>query len=568
MKLRGLKVTASVASVAVAAAVASGTLGGTLKADGPPSGSPGVSKLEERFGHLLLGGQGIVRSSRALGTFAVNSADYKLCSLQNSLPPQVFRRKCDASKKESHSNDRLEKLHKRSADRILWLCETNRGVYIKAGQFVATLHQLPQEYRSTLSVLQDQARGRPFKVIDKVFKKEFGRSAKEIFLEFEEKPIAAASLAQVHRAKLHDGREVAVKVQYPGLERQVATDISTMAILSKAVNWFFPEYQISWMVPQFQDNLGQQLDFVREGRNAQETAINFLHKPEVQIPNIHWDLTTRRILTMDFMRGCKVDDVDGIKAQGINPLKVATLLVEVFAEMVFCHGHLHGDPHPGNVLIRKAAQPFPSGRDFELVLLDHGLYRELDEKFRLDFCHLWKALILCDERGVERWGQVLGAGKYSRYLPALFTSRSFASKAQWGEAMPKDEAKALQKQLNLADLSAIVDNLPDDLFLVLRTDNLIRAHIKKLGAKPKLRLVINGRYAVQGLAWRNAPAHDSMSNALIRQAWAYVDYSHLTFRIWAWEVLVNMKSVLKQLQAHVADAELLLWSLIRWAFVQ
>ena len=124
---------------------------------------------------------------------------------------------------------------------------------------MASLQHLPEEYTTVLSVLQDQARCRPFRTIAAVIAEELGQPVDQLFAEFEETPIAAASLAQVHRALLKDGREVAVKVQYPGLERQVETDLRTMALLSSAVAWAFPDYQFQWIVPEFQENLQQQL---------------------------------------------------------------------------------------------------------------------------------------------------------------------------------------------------------------------------------------------------------------------------------------------------------------------
>ncbi|CAI5509610.1 unnamed protein product [Closterium sp. Naga37s-1] len=460
---------------------------------------------------LMVSADGIARSSRAVGTFAINSIDYKVSALANSLD------KLKTEAPAEYARIRSE-IHQRSADRILRLCEANRGIYIKAGQFIATLQQLPREYRTTLTVLQDQARARPFNVIDRVFKEEFGKSAKEIFVHFEEEAIAAASLAQVHRATLPSGQQVAVKVQYPRLEEQVATDIYTMGFLSRAVKWIFPNYLFSWIVPQFQENLQQQLDFEQEGRNAELTAENFAHKEEVKVPKILWDFTTKRVLTMEFMNGCKIDDLEGIKKQGLNPLEVAALLVEVFAEMVFCHGHLHGDPHPGNVLIQAHAPGTtkPGHRKFDLVLLDHGLYREMDDGFRKDFCQLWRSLILSDMGGVERWGERLGVGEYSRFLPALFTARPFQSKTRWGQRMSPEEEKSVMREIKAIspqDLTAVVEGLPKDMFLVMRTDNLIRQHITALGAAPKLRLQINGRFAVAGLAVRHSEEGISTARA-------------------------------------------------------
>ncbi|CAI7925607.1 unnamed protein product, partial [Closterium sp. NIES-54] len=275
--------------------------------------------------------------------------------------------------------------------------------------------------------------------------------------------------------------------------------------------------------------------FEKEGHSAELTAENFAHKEEVKVPKILWDFTTKKVLTMEFMNGCKIDDLEGIKKQGLNPLEVAALLVEVFAEMVFCHGHLHGDPHPGNVLIQAHASGTtkPGQRNFDIVLLDHGLYREMDDGFRRDFCQLWRSLILSDMGGVERWGERLGVGEYSRFLPALFTARPFQSKTRWGQRMSPEEEKSVMREIKAIspqDLTAVVEGLPKDMFLVMRTDNLIRQHITALGGTPKLRLQINGRFAVAGLAMKHSEEGHLTSN-LAAYLRAQLDLAHLMLRI-------------------------------------
>ncbi|KAG6385808.1 hypothetical protein SASPL_154689 [Salvia splendens] len=129
------------------------------------------------------------------------------------------------------------KIHLRSARRIQNLCDTNKGFYVKAGQFVAAARQVPREYSSTLSSLQDQAVPCNFEAVKEVIVKSLGKDMSEIFLSFDEQPIAAASIAQVHRAVLKGHQEAAVKVQYPGLEYQMKFDLATMSLLSRSVAW-------------------------------------------------------------------------------------------------------------------------------------------------------------------------------------------------------------------------------------------------------------------------------------------------------------------------------------------
>ena len=233
---------------------------------------------------------------------------------------------------------------------------------------------------------------------------------------------------------------------------------------------------------------------------------------------------------MELMRGCKVDDRAAIEAQGLHPAKVAAFLLEVFAEMVFCHGHLHGDPHPGNILV--TALPQQPGQ-FEVVLLDHGLYRDLDEGFRYDFCRLWKALILMDMGGVRAMGERLGAGPYHRFLPVLFTGRAPSSRGGLGQGMTASEAQQLRgelKQFSLGDLSILIGGLPKDLFIIMRTDSLLRQILGKLGAPPRLRLLTNAKYAVQGLGYHNRQAEARVGGWVARSA-AHLSYLNLLFRL-------------------------------------
>ncbi|KAL2622699.1 hypothetical protein R1flu_002904 [Riccia fluitans] len=489
------------------------------------------------LGNLELARQGFLRSSRAVYTFAANSYDYK------------YTLKDYADKSEEYYRARSE-VHTRAAQRILKLCEANRGFYIKAGQFLGSLKNIPKEYVTVLSVLQDQAQSWPYPLIEKVIESELGKRVRDIFAEFDEKPIAAASLAQVHRAKLLDGEEVAVKVQYPHLQEQFEIDVRTMAILSKAIALLFPDYQFEWIVPEFEKGLSRELDFEQEGKNAEQTAKNFAKKDHVKIPHIKWDLSSKRVLTMEFMHGFKITDLEKLQEAGIDRLQVAELLVEVFAEMVFCHGYVHGDPHPGNMFV----QPRDKGRgkrNFDLVLLDHGQYRELDEGFRSDYCRLWKALILLDGNELEEVGNRLGAGHYYRYLPVIFTGRPLNSKAGLGRGMSEEEKDQLRDELRnftMGDVSQFMEGLPRDFLTVLRTDGLLRSITSVLGAPSRMRLIVNARYAVVGFAQqhRGDPANQGWK-AYIK---ANYNYSNLRLRLEIFELSYKLELLYGSLLRH------------------
>ncbi|KAA8582380.1 hypothetical protein FQN60_009120, partial [Etheostoma spectabile] len=229
----------------------------------------------------------------------------------------------------------------------------------------------------------------------------------ELFVSFEEKPQGAASLAQVHKAVLHDGRTVAIKVQHPKVQKQMSRDIAVMEVLLRAVHWLFPDFAFMWLVEEAKKNIPLELDFLNEGHNAERLANMLAHLPFLKIPIIHWDLSTKRILTMEFAEGGQISENLG----------------KMYSEMIFVHGFVHCDPHPGNVLVRKCLQ----SKKTEIILLDHGLYQVLESDFRLNYCRLWQALIKGDMSGVERYSLRLGAGDLYPLFACVLTARSWTA---------------------------------------------------------------------------------------------------------------------------------------------
>ncbi|GAB4827358.1 hypothetical protein Ancab_034245 [Ancistrocladus abbreviatus] len=425
---------------------------------------------------------GLSRSSLAIFTIASNVFDYKY-SL-HGLPEGSDEYRCTMSE-----------VHLRSAKRILKLCDANKGLYVKAGQFAAALRQVPKEYSSTLSSLQDKAVPCQFTAIKEALNRSLKKELTDIFISFDEQPIAAASIAQVHRAVLKSHEEVAVKVQYPDLERLMKVDVTTMSYLSKAVAWLFPEYRFGWIVSAFKEAISMELDFTQEARNSERTAKNFQNHKRVKVPQVFWDLTTSQVLTMEFCAGNKVDDVEFFKKEGIDPIKVAKVMSEVFANMIFVHGFVHGDPHPGNILVSREGQ---NG-----FCLDHGMYKQLKEDFRLHYCQFWKALILSDSKKIQYFGERFGVGKYFRYLPLIFTGRMIDSKSTLGKGMSIEERQMVKqelKSLKMEDISSFMESLPPDFLTILRTDGLLRSILRKLGASGRVRLLAYAKYAVYGLS--------------------------------------------------------------------
>ncbi|KAJ0534658.1 putative ABC-type Cd(2+) transporter, protein kinase Group-Pl-3 family [Helianthus annuus] len=411
---------------------------------------------------------GVLRSSRSLYTITANVVDYKY-SLQGLL------------KDTDEYAQVLSEVHLRSAKRILKLCE-------------------------------DQAVPCSFEAVKEVLISNLGSDLNEIFISIDEQPIAAASIAQVHRALLKDHQEVVLKIQYPGLKNRMKMDIATMSLLAKCVTWFFPEYRFQWMVSEFSKVIALELDFLQEARNSVTTAVNFKHNNRITVPKVFQELTTSQVLTMEYCRGRRVDDLDYIREMGIDPRKVAKVLVEAFAEMIFVHGFVHGDPHPGNILVSLDEQ-----QGFRLVLLDHGIYKTLDEEFRVNYCQLWKALVLLDSHKIQQVAQHFGIGKYAKYLSLIFTGRTINSRSAFGEGMSVEEKTNLKqevKSLSMGDVSEFMESLPSEFLTVLRTDALVRSLTSKLGSSQRERLVVYANYALHGLSLKPDSDSDFVSNGV------------------------------------------------------
>jgi predicted unusual protein kinase regulating ubiquinone biosynthesis (AarF/ABC1/UbiB family) len=255
----------------------------------------------------------------------------------------------DGSKKKAA---RLEK-------QAIWLRESLIALgptFIKIGQALGTRADLlPLAYVKELSTLQDQVPAFSTAEAFARIEVELGRSLQECYAEIDSEPIASASLGQVYRARLSSGEEVAVKVQRPDLEQIISFDIAILYRLVKLTNRFFPKANenADWegMLREFHTTIFEEMDYVKEGRNADRFRYNFRTWRAIRVPKIYWSHTSRKVLTLEFIRGTKVIDIEGLRARRISAVKVNRLLVRTYLKQLLEDGFFHADPHPGNLLV-------------------------------------------------------------------------------------------------------------------------------------------------------------------------------------------------------------------------
>ncbi|XP_077395468.1 aarF domain-containing protein kinase 1 isoform X1 [Festucalex cinctus] len=432
------------------------------------------------------------------------------------------------------------KVHQRSAERLRDLCCSNRGTFIKVGQHLGALdYLLPEEYTSTLKVLHSQAPQSSMEEIEQVIREELGKELPELFAFFDETPQGAASLAQVHKAVLHDGRTVAVKVQHPKVQRQSSKDILVMEVLLRGVRWLFPDFAFMWLVEEAKKNMPLELDFLNEGHNSEMISKKLSHLTFLKVPAIHWDLSTKRVLTMEFAEGGQVNDREYMKEHDINVNEISEKLGKMYSEMIFIHGFVHCDPHPGNVLVRKGQ----NSNQTEIVLLDHGLYQALQPDFRMNYCRLWQALIDQDMPAVERYSRKLGAGDLYPLFACVLTARSWAAVNSGIARVPVTRAEDVEIRTNAAlylpQINELLNRVPRQMLLLLKTNDLLRGIETTLRTRASSSSFINmSRCCIRALARHKRSKMDSRRRRL-QMALAE------SFRLWRlalYELLLWLRS--------------------------
>lgn len=267
--------------------------------------------------------------------------------------------------------------------RIRMAFEELGPTFIKLGQLLSLQPDIiPPEFIDEFKKLQDEVPPFPFEEVNEILQFELGASADKLFGDFDEKPLAAASVAQVHVAILKSGEKVVVKVQRPGIEAAIREDIKILYKIAELMVKNFKNFALMnpiGIIAEFEGFIFKELDFATEASSIEKFRSNFKDDPDIAIPEVYWDFTTPRILVMEHFDGCPTDDLESIRKMGLDTRRLAEIGLTCFAKQVMVYGFYHADPHPGNAIVMQ---------DGRIALIDFGITAFMDNEFRRDMANI------------------------------------------------------------------------------------------------------------------------------------------------------------------------------------
>lgn len=415
---------------------------------------------------------------------------------------------------------------------------------------------LPPQWTTTFLPLQDKCPVSSFESIEQMFIKDTGRSLSFYFSEFAQQPIGAASLAQVHLATVKEtGQKVAVKVQHPRLQEWAGLDLALTRFTFSTLKRWFPEYDLEWLSEEMEQSLPQELDFSLEGQNARRAQEYFAKIPAlpVVIPDVIW--AKRRILVMENVSGHRPDDLEYLDSNGIDRDEVSAALARIFNEMIFGKdAPLHCDPHGGNLAIRKNTKR--RGDNFDVIIYDHGLYRDIPIDTRRSYAKLWLAVIDSDMPRMRKYAHEV-AGITDEQFPLFASAITGRDYRVLSESIVAPRTDAEREQLSsalgdgmLQELVQLLGQVPRIILLILKTNDLTRSLDENLHTRqgPVRTFLILARYCSRTVyeeRLEDIHARGSLfwpANAF-RLVGALLTYWRVELRLEAFELWLGVKRV-------------------------
>jgi predicted unusual protein kinase regulating ubiquinone biosynthesis (AarF/ABC1/UbiB family) len=356
------------------------------------------------------------------------------------------------------------------------------GVLIKVGQFLsARADVLPEEITTELAGLQDEVPPEDFKAIRSLAEAELGAKLEETFAQFDVEPMAAASLGQVHRAKLNTSPEeensavvdVVVKIQRPNIEEIINVDMAAFNKVGKWVMRYEPirrRANVPAILAEFSRILYEEIDYMAEGRNAETFAENFEGAEGICVPRVLWTHTTKRVLTLEDVYAIKITDYSEIEAAGVARNAVAVRLFDTYMQQIFNDGFFHADPHPGNLFV----QPDEGENGWQLTFVDFGMVGHVPPNARAGLRELAIALATQDSSRLVKSYQMLHVLLPHADLELIARAESLAFDRFWGKSMDELKQISFEEMHEVAKefrelVYAMPFQVPQDLVFLFRT---------------------------------------------------------------------------------------------------